>query len=86
MRTALVLFCLLLFYLIIYGGQYSLFSLSQSTAANKHARQRNINQKQINDAVAMENYLIQTDKKTQKELSNELGYKERGEKIYKRTN
>lgn len=85
MNVVLVLVSVFLLYLIVFGGQYSLFSLLQAKHINQNAKDRNMNQLAENSELASENYRIQTDKELQIELSKELGYMEEGEQIIKRT-
>ena len=84
-RTLLLISCLYLVYLIIFGGQYSFYSLYHSSREHRQANERNANQLKENDRVAEENYRILTDTEKKMELSNELGYKRNGEQIIKRT-
>jgi uncharacterized membrane protein affecting hemolysin expression len=84
-RTVTIVLCFYLLYLISFGGQYSFKNYHLSKQDNVQARQRNLTQVEENNKLAEENYLILTDVEKQTELSNELGYKEEGEQIIKRT-
>ena len=84
-RTTTIVLCIYLLYLITIGGQYSFKNYHCSMQDNVRARQRNLVQVEENNKLAEENYRILTDTEKQMELSNELGYKEHGEQIIKRT-
>ena len=85
LRTVTIVLCIYLLYLITIGGQYSFKNYHRSKQDNVRARQRNLAQVEENNTLAEENYRILTDTEKQTELSNELGYKEKGEQIIKRT-
>ena len=85
LRFATIAICLILLYLITFGGQYSIKNYFRSRHEHERAMLRNQAQVEENNKLAEENYRILTDTEKQTELSNELGYKAKGEQIIKRT-
>jgi cell division protein FtsB len=75
-----------LLYLIFWGGQFSFKNLARSKSQHQYAHFRNEEQRRQNQFVTEENNSMDSDKKIQKKKAAEIGYKDKYEKIIKKTN